>query len=80
MELSDLVLLRGNKPLLAIEIKYTSAARISRGLTQAFSDIRASENFIITPGTKDYLVREDVRVCSLPTFLQTYLPEQLLSQ
>lgn len=75
----DLVLLRGNKPLLAIEIKYTSAPRISRGLTQAFIDIGASENFILTPGTKDYLVREDVRVCSLPTFLQTYLPDRLLS-
>jgi predicted AAA+ superfamily ATPase len=70
----DLVLARGGKPLLAIEIKYTSVPKISRGLTLAFNDIQAPENFIITPETKDYLIREDIRVCSLITFLQKYLP------
>ena len=57
----DLVLVRGAIPLLAIEIKYTSAPKISRGLTQAFRDIRANGNFIITPGTADYLLRDDIR-------------------
>ena len=70
----DLVLARGGKLLLAIEIKYTSVPKISRGLTLAFNDIQAPGNFIITPETKDYLIREDIRVCSLITFLQKYLP------
>jgi uncharacterized protein len=70
----DLVLARGGQPLLAIEIKYASAPKISRGLTMAFRDIQAPVNFIITPGSEDYLIREDIRVCSLITFLQKYLP------
>lgn len=69
----DLVLVKGNKPVLAIEVKYTSSPKISRGLTQAFDDINATENFIITPGTEDFLIRENIRVCSLITFLQKYL-------
>lgn len=70
----DLILVKGNQPFLALEIKYTSTPKISRGLTQAFHDIRAPENFIITPGSKNYMIRDDIRVCSLTTFLQKYLP------
>ena len=69
----DLVLVRGGKPVQAIEIKYTSTPKISRGLTLAFSDIGAPLNFIITPEAGDYLIREDIRVCNLITYLQEYL-------
>ncbi len=70
----DLVLVKGGKALIAIEIKYTSSPKISRGLNQSFKDINAGQNFIITPNTDDYYIREDIRVCSLITFLNNYLP------
>lgn len=68
----DLVLIRGGHAVAAIEIKYTSSPKISRGLTQAFRDINAASNFIITPRTDDYLIHESVQVCNLPTFLNKY--------
>ena len=69
----DLVLLRSGQPIGAIEIKYTSSPKINRGLTQAFKDINAAANFIITPRTDDYLIHRSIRVCSLPQFLNSYL-------
>jgi len=69
----DLVLTKGGQAMASIEIKYTSSPKINRGLTQAFRDINAASNFIITPRTDDYLIHETVRVCSLSTFLDKYL-------
>ena len=65
----DLVLLKSGKPIYTIEIKYTSAPKLSRGNTQAFKDIKATENFIITPNSDDYFISEEVRVCNLEKFL-----------
>ena len=70
----DLVLVRGVRPVSGIEIKYTSSPKLSRGLNQAFQDINADQNYIITPGTDDYLINEKTRVCNLTTFLDKYLP------
>ncbi|MFH0758986.1 MAG: ATP-binding protein [Bacteroidota bacterium] len=69
----DLVLAKGNIPTMAIEIKFTSTPRLSRGLTMAFGDVNAPENFIITPATEDYLIGTHTRVCCLELFLQKYL-------
>jgi predicted AAA+ superfamily ATPase len=70
----DLVLVRGGRPVSGIEIKYTSSPKLSRGLNQAFQDINVDQNYIITPGTDDYLINEKTRVCNLTTFLDKYLP------
>jgi predicted AAA+ superfamily ATPase len=69
----DLVLVKGGKPVTGIEIKYTSSPRTTRGLNQAFQDVKADRNFIITPATDDYLLNEKTRVCSLTAFLEKYL-------
>jgi predicted AAA+ superfamily ATPase len=69
----DLVLVKGGKPVTGIEIKYTSSPRTTRGLNQAFQDVNADRNFIITPATDDYLLNEKTRVCSLTAFLEKYL-------
>lgn len=71
----DLVLVKSGQPLAAIEIKYTSSPKISRGLTQALRDINAVGNFIITPRTDDYMIQRSIRVCSLSEFLNKYLIE-----
>jgi predicted AAA+ superfamily ATPase len=70
----DLVIVKGGIPLAGIEIKYTSTPKMERGLTTAFADIDTRHNFIITPGSEDYLLRANVRACSLVRFLEVHLP------
>ncbi len=69
----DLVILKGGKPVMSIEIKYTSSPKPVKGMKIAFEDIGAEQNFVITPNTDDYLLQKDIRVCSLITFLEKYL-------
>ena len=69
----DLVLTKGNTPHVGIEVKYSSAPKMERGQTIAFADLHTRHNYIITPKSDDYLMKEDVRVCSLKTFLKNYL-------
>jgi len=69
----DTVLVKGMEPLAAIEIKLTNSPNLSRGNTIAFEDINAPENFIITPSSDDYLIRDRTRVCSLKTFISKYI-------
>ena len=70
----DLVLVKGGKPVAGIEIKYTSSPKSTRGLNQALNDVGAKQNYIVTPGTDDYMLNEKTRICSLMTFLEKYLP------
>jgi len=48
--------------------------KTTRGLNQALNDVDAEYNYIITPGTDDYLMNEKTRVCCLMTFMEEYLP------
>lgn len=70
----DLVLIKGGVVLMAIEIKYTSSPKSTKGMKQAFNDIDAKMNYIITPNTDDYLMQKNIRVCSLQTFMTKYIP------
>ena len=70
----DLVLTRGGKILVAIEIKYTSSPKITKGMKNAFDDVGAKNNYIITPNTDNYLIAENIRVCNLNTFMKEYIP------
>ena len=71
----DLILLKGNSPIASIEIKFTSSPKTSKGMLQAFKDIKTGLNFIVTPQTDDYLITKNIRVCNLETFLNVYLPD-----
>ena len=73
----DLVLLKGGRPHFAIEIKYTSSPTPTKGMLQAFEDLQAANNFIITPASEDFLLRKDIRACSLNAFLERYLLPEL---
>jgi predicted AAA+ superfamily ATPase len=70
----DLVFVKGLQPIATAEIKYTSTPSLSAGNTRAINTLGADNNFVITPASEDYLMRENVRVCSLPEFLSKYLP------
>lgn len=70
----DLVIVKGLKPVCSIEIKYSSAPTLSKGNTIAIKDLQTCYNFIIIPiADEEYLLRKDVTVCNLETFLNKYL-------
>lgn len=69
----DLVLVRGGKPAFALEIKYTSAPKITKGMRIAFTDLGTDHNFILTPNGHDFSLAEDVRTCNIETFISHYL-------
>jgi predicted AAA+ superfamily ATPase len=69
----DLVLARGNKPVVSIEIRYGSDARPTRGNTEAVHSLKTSMNYIIVKDEEDYLLSGGFRVCGLRTFLSRHL-------
>ncbi|NOZ62195.1 MAG: ATP-binding protein [Calditrichaeota bacterium] len=70
---SDLILTRGNKVIACIEIKYTTAPRLSKGFLIAINDLKSKTNFIITPKSETYQIHENVTVCSLLEFLSKHI-------
>jgi predicted AAA+ superfamily ATPase len=70
----DLVFTRGLKVVATAEIKYSNSPQLTKGNFQAIDDLKAQVNFVITPSSDDYLMKEHIRVCSLKTFIFNYLP------
>lgn len=70
----DLVITKGTRIIAGIEIKHTNAPRLSKGNTLAINTLLSKRNFIITPGSDDFPIREKVQVCSLEHFIFNYLP------
>ena len=71
----DLVLVRGSAPIACIEIKYSTAPKLSKSLQIAIQDLGESHTFIIVPQGESYPIGKNVTVCPLPEFLSTHLPE-----
>ncbi len=71
---TDLVLNRSLSTIASIEIKLSDSPSLGRGNTIAFTDLDAPMNYVITPSSDDYLFRERIRICSLKTFVYSYLP------
>ncbi|MCF6357669.1 MAG: ATP-binding protein [Draconibacterium sp.] len=70
----DLIIEKGNSIISCIEIKYSAKPKLSKGNNMALATLNCSNNYIITPDTEDYPIKNNVRVCSLLTFLEKYLP------
>jgi predicted AAA+ superfamily ATPase len=70
----DLVFSKGFKVLATAEIKYSNSPHLTKGNIIAFEDLKAQINYVITPSSDDFLLKENVRVCSLKTFVFNYLP------
>ncbi len=69
----DLVFVKSLQPVATAEIKYTSSPSLSAGNTRAINTLEADMNYVITPASDDYLIRENVRVCNIRDFLKNYL-------
>tara|TARA_R110001592_G_scaffold239288_1_gene499212 strand:- start:1910 stop:3067 length:1158 start_codon:yes stop_codon:yes gene_type:complete len=69
----DLLLADGTTVVYSIEVKYSSAPKVTKGYINAIDDVNAKQNFMITPSSDDYLIKENIRVCSLKAFIKNYL-------
>jgi predicted AAA+ superfamily ATPase len=69
----DLVITKGDKPAAAIEIKYGSDTRLSRGNTEAANTLGVEKRFMIVRGEEDYITSNHFRVCGLDVFLSRYI-------
>lgn len=71
---ADLVFTKGVHVVGVAEIKYSNSPHLTKGNFIAFDDLQAPMNFVITPSSDDFLVRENVRICQLKYFIFNYLP------
>jgi len=67
---ADLILVRGSEVEYCIEIKFTNAPKISKGFLQVIEDLQPKNNFVITPGSDQFPIRENIQVISLGEFLK----------
>lgn len=71
----DLVLVRGGKAVVGLEIKYANAPSLSRGNYIASRDLGAIPLLVVTPSAGDFRLEEQVWVCSLASvwsYLRSY--------
>lgn len=73
----DLVLAKGDTPIAAIEIKFSSAPDVAKGFYQVIEDLGTTSNFVITPHSDDYPLKAQIEVTSLRSFLRYHLPRLL---
>jgi uncharacterized protein len=71
----DLVFTKGLTVVATAEIKYSNSPQLSRGNLQAMEDLNAPLNFVLTPSSDDFLIKENIRVCSLKTFIDIYMSD-----
>ncbi len=70
----DLLIENKGKLKAAVEIKFGSDPRPTRGNTVAFEDLKAERNFIVCKSGETHVLKSGVIVCSIHEFLKTYLP------
>jgi uncharacterized protein len=71
----DLVFARGYSVVATAEVKYSNSPQLTKGNFHAIEDLKAPINYVITPSSEDFLMKEKIRVCSLKKFLVKYLNE-----
>lgn len=76
----DLVLVRGDKPVVGIEIKYTNAPTLSRGNYIASRDLGTIPLLVVTPSAEDFRLDQQVQICSLATVWQHLSAFEVLSR
>jgi len=69
----DLVLTIANKPEIAVEIKYTNAPRVGKGLKTSIDDLDTKKNFIICLSKEEFPIADNIIACSMFTFINKYL-------
>jgi hypothetical protein len=65
----DLVLVKGIKAIVSIEIKLSNAPKLSRGNRISIEDMETPHNFLLTPTAGTYQLDEKIVVTDLKTIL-----------
>lgn len=71
---TDIVLVRGNRPVSCIEIKLGATPHVTKGWHEVIRDMKTTSNYIVTSGSDDYPLDKLSRVCGLEVLLTKYLP------
>lgn len=61
----DLLLVRNNKPEIAIEIKFSLTPKLTKGFWISFEELKCKSGFVIYPGNDIYSINENVKVTGL---------------
>ena len=71
----DLMLERGGKPWMAIEIKRSTAPSLSKGFDVACNDLGISQRFVVYPGTERFPMRHGAQAIGLVELMQRLLSD-----
>lgn len=69
----DLVITRGVKVEMAIEIKYNVSPKTSKGMLQAFEDLNAKKNYVVVPNGISYNLNESITVISINELIHSII-------
>ena len=58
----DLVIVKGDKPVLCIEIKLSLSPKPTQGFFNAMNDLNCKEGIIVYPGDDAYSIKHNVKV------------------
>lgn len=67
----DLVLQKGNR-IIAIEIKSSSTPSVGKGFWRACEDIQATEQYLIAPVPRAFIMHNNLKVMTLNDFLENF--------
>lgn len=70
----DLLIEKNGTVLAAIEIKFGSSPKISKGFRISMEDTQALEGFIIGGGEQTYKIEEKITITNLHYFIQNFVP------
>ncbi len=73
----DLLLVKNERVMAAIEIKYSSAPTISKSFRVTLEDTKAENAFVVAKVNETYWVDKTICVLTLKDFIQNYLPKIL---
>ncbi len=76
----DLIMVKAQQPLVAIEIKFSNAPKVSKGFHIGCEDLGISKKYILTPHADTYPAKNKTMVMSLWNFLKelSAKPENIL--
>jgi uncharacterized protein len=69
----DFVITKAMKPIASIEVKYSSAPKVSKGFYNGIEDLKTQLNYIIIPESEPYKLKSGALVIGIKEFLSSEL-------
>jgi len=66
----DLVLVKGDKAEIGIEIKFSTGPKLSQGFYNAIDDLGTKMNYVVSLVSEPYFIKENVEIVNLPILLK----------